>query len=157
MAGRGVRTSTPPRRGRLLSTSESSAALPTAAGGKVLDASALMAWTQGSLAMATWVEIAFELGLTLLVPSHARDEVLLARPEQADLVDVLLARPSVVVLEAPSEGHRDQIRDRFARSGAFDPLACWVAALCHDRGWPALSSDPVRLQRIDPAVDIDRL
>ena len=157
MAGRGVRAPTPPRRGRLLSTPESSAPLPAAAGGKVLDASALMAWTQGSLAMATWVETAFELGLTLLVPSHARDEVLLARPEQADLVEVLLARPSVVVLEGLGEGHRDQMRDRFARSGAFDPLASWVAALCQQRGWPALSSDPVRLERIDPAVDVDRL
>jgi hypothetical protein len=107
--------------------------------------------------MATWVEIAFGLGLTLLVPSHARDEVLLARPGQADLVEVLLSRPSVLVLQGPSEGHRDRIRDRFARSGAFDPLASWVAALCRERGWPALSSDPVRLERLDPAVDIDRL
>ena len=116
-----------------------------------------MAWAQGSLAMATWVEIAFELGLTLLAPSHACNEALLARPEQAALVDVLLSRPSVVILEGPSEGQRDWVRDRFARSGAFDPLACWVAALCRERGWPALSSDPVRLERADPAVDIDRL
>ncbi|MCD2191837.1 hypothetical protein LQ327_00325 [Actinomycetospora endophytica] len=38
--------------------------------------------------MATWAEVAFGQGLTLLVPSLARDEVLLARPEQSDLVDV---------------------------------------------------------------------
>lgn len=128
-----------------------------AAGGKVLDASALMAWTHGSLAMATWTEIAFGLGLTLLAPSHARDEVLLARPGQADLVEVLLARPSVVVLERPSAAHIDLIGDRFARAGAFDPLATWVAALCRERGWPALSSDPLRLERVDPTINIDRL
>ena len=116
-----------------------------------------MAWTQGSLAMATWVEIAFELGLTLLLPAHAHNEVLLLHPEQAALVDVLLSRPSVVVLEGPSEGHRDRIRDQFTRRGAFDPLASWVALLCHERGWPALSSDPGRLERLDPAVDVDRL
>lgn len=116
-----------------------------------------MAWSHGSLAMATWAEIAFGLGLTLLVPSHARDEALLARPAHADLVDVLLARPSVVVLEDPTEDQLELISDRFARSGAFDPLATWVAALCRARSWPALSSDPVRLERVDPAIDIDRL
>jgi hypothetical protein len=51
---------------------------------------------------------------------------------------------------------RALIRDRFARSGAFDPLDSWVSALCRERGWPALSSDPLRLERVDPAVEIDR-
>lgn len=131
--------------------------MPTAAGGKVFDASALMAWTHGSLAMATWVEIAFGLGSTLLAPSHARTEVLLARPGQADLVEVLLSRPSVVVLERPSAGQLQLINERFAHDGAFDPLACWVAALCRERDWPALSSDPNRLERVDPTIAIDRL
>ena len=70
---------------------------------------------------------------------------------------MLLSRPSVVVLERPSADQLDLIGDRFARSGAFDPLASWVAALCRDRGWPALSSDPVRLARVDPTIDVDRL
>ncbi len=131
--------------------------MPSAAGGKVLDASALMAWSHGSLAMATWSEIAFGLGLTLLVPAHARDEVLLARPGHGDLVEVLLARPSVVVVESPTEEQLHLIGDGFARSGTFDPLAIWVAALSRVRGWPALSSDPVRLQRVDPTIDVDRL
>ena len=116
-----------------------------------------MAWTHGSLAMATWVEIGFGLGLTFLVPAHARTEALLARPGHADLLEVLLSRPSVLVLDSPSDNQLDMIGDRFARSGAFDPLATWVAALCHARGWPALSSDPVRLQRVDPTLEVDRL
>ena len=41
--------------------------------------------------MATWVEIVFGLGLTLLVPAHARTEALLARPAHADLLEVLLS------------------------------------------------------------------
>ena len=116
-----------------------------------------MAWSHGSLAMASWAEIAFGLGLTLLIPAHARDEARLARPAHADLIEVLLSRPSVVVLEDPTEGQRNLISDRFADSGVFDPLATWVAGLCRARGWPALSSDPARRERVDPAIDIDRL
>lgn len=116
-----------------------------------------MAWTHGSLAMATWVEIAFGLGLTLLVPSQARHEVLVARPAHAGLVEVLFSRPSVVVLENPSQGQLDLMAALFDRSGAFDPLATWVAALCRERGWPALSSDPARLAHVDASLDIDRL
>jgi hypothetical protein len=123
----------------------------------VLDASALMAWTHGSLAMATWVEIAFGLGLTLLVPSPARHEVLVARPGHADLVEVLLSRHSVVVLENPNQGQLDAMGELFVRSGVFDPLASWVAELCRERGWPALSSDPGRLARVDATLSIDRL
>ena len=135
VAGRSVRAPSPPRRGRLLSAPGPSPTLPAAVGGKVLDVSALMAWVHGSLAMATWVEIAFGLGLTLLTPAHALDEVLLARPERADLIEVLFSRPSVVILERPDADQLDLIGDRFTRDGAFDPLAPWVAALCRERGW----------------------
>jgi hypothetical protein len=62
-----------------------------------------------------------------------------------------------LVLEAPNEEQLDLVSDRFARSGTFDPLASWVATLCRTRGWPALSSDPLRLQRADPAIEVDRL
>lgn len=39
----------------------------------------------------------------------------------------------------------------------FDVLAAWVAHACHQRGWPALSADPGRLRRVNPALDIDLL
>lgn len=123
----------------------------------MLDASALMAWTHGHLGMATWSMLAAELGLTLLVPAHARTEALVARPEHADLVEVLLARPSVLVVDDTTADQRALIDDRFGHDGAFDPLATWVAALCVARGWPALSSDPARLRRAGPTIDVDRL
>jgi hypothetical protein len=131
--------------------------MPTGTGGKVLDASALMAWTRGSLALASWSAIATGLGLTLLVPSAARAEAVLIRPGDTDLIDVLLGEPAVLVLETPEPGHRDGVDEVYDREGLFDPLASWVIALCRARGWPALSSDPTRLRRLDPAVDIDLL
>jgi hypothetical protein len=105
-----------------------------------------MAWTRGHLGMATWSSIAWQLGLTLLVPSHARDEVLLAQPDEGELVEVLFAQPSVVVLERPTAATVAALRERNSHDGAFDPLATWVAELCRDRSWPALSSDPSRLR-----------
>jgi hypothetical protein len=116
-----------------------------------------MAWTRGSLALASWTAIAAGLGLTLLVPGSARTEAVLIRPGEVDLLDVLLAEPAVLVLETPEPRHRTDIDDLYDRVGLFDPLASWVVTLCRTRGWPALSSDPARLRRFDPAVEIDPL
>lgn len=70
---------------------------------------------------------------------------------------MLLAEPAVLVLETPGTAYRSDIDDRYDREGLFDPLASWVVALCRVRGWPALSSDPSRLRRLDPDVEIDPL
>ena len=114
-----------------------------------------MAWTRGSLALASWTAIAAGLGLTLLVPSAARTEAVLIRPDDADLLDVLLGEPAAMVLETPDSACRGQVDELYDREGAFDPLASWVITLCRNRGWPALSSDPARLRRLDPVVEID--
>lgn len=116
-----------------------------------------MAWTRGSLALASWTSIAAGLGLTLLVPGAARTEASLVRPGDAALLDVLLAEPAVLLVETPTERHRLEVDDLYDRAGVFDPLASWVVALCRTRGWPALSSDPARLRRLDPAVEVDPL
>ena len=70
---------------------------------------------------------------------------------------MLLGDPAVLVLETPETGHRGEVDDLYDREGFFDPLASWVITLCRTRGWPALSSDPARLRRLDPAVEIDLL
>jgi hypothetical protein len=45
-----------------------------------------------------------------------------------------------------------------AASRTFDVLAAWVVHLCRQRGgWNALTTDPGRLQRIDPQVPTERL
>ena len=131
--------------------------IPTGTGGKVLDASALMAWTTGSLALASWIAVAPGLGLTLLIPSAAPAEALIARPGDAALLDVLLTEPAALIVEAPESAYLAEIEALHGRTGVFDPLAVWVVALCRARGWPALSTDPARLERVDPAIEVTRL
>ena len=116
-----------------------------------------MCWARGNLAIATWLRLASGLGLTLILPSPTRAEILLASPQNAALLDVLLAQPTVVVVDQPCERDRLLIDTTHHRAGVFDPVASCVVSLCRERGWPALSSDPARLRRLDPDLDIDLL
>jgi len=116
-----------------------------------------MAWASGHLGMASWSAIASELQLTLLVPRAARGELELTRPGDAELVEVLLAQPTVVVLNEPEATTRNGIAAVHAEAGTFDPVAAWVVRLCRARGWPALTSDPARLRRLDPSLEVDLL
>jgi predicted nucleic acid-binding protein len=156
VAGRGLRPSSLPRGGRLLSAlPPTDEPPPLLAGGKVLDASAVASWARGGLGMASWSTIASELGLTLLVPSAAIAEALLALPDAGLSIDVLLNQPTVLVLDEPSGAVRAYMDEGRERDGVFDPLATWISAICRERGWPAISSDPGRLRRAHPDVQID--
>jgi hypothetical protein len=73
------------------------------------------------------------------------------------LLDDLLAQPTVVVIDQPRDTDRQLIDARHDRDGVFDPLASCVVALCRERGWPALSSDPTQLRRLDNSLEIDLL
>ena len=123
--------------------------------GKVLDESALDAYANGHLGMATWYALAWELGLTFVVPRFARDEALCLRPGLVAEVDLLLAAPYVVLTDSPAEAAR--LLDETSAASVYDPLAASVAALCRERGWPALSTDPERLRRVDPSLEVDLL
>jgi len=107
--------------------------------------------------MATWRELAWQLQLTLLVPVAARSEALLAHPDDTELIDLLMVSPSVVVLDRPGAVELAAIRRLHLEDGVFDPLATWVVGLCRSRGWPALSSDPTRLRRVDADLAVDVL
>ncbi len=166
MARRGLGAIALPGRGRLLSAPEppplpepaalsSPGPLPSV-GGKVLDASALDAWASGHLGIATWYSLAWELGLTFLVPAVARDEALLLRPDAAAEVDLLLAAPFIVLARDPGPA-ATELLDRARTAAVYDPSSTWIVALCHARGWPALSADPTRLRRLDDALEIDAL
>lgn len=85
--------------------------------------------------------VAHTRGLTLLLPTLARVEILTLRPKAAGL----------------SGSDREAIEARIAVSGTCDVLATWVVHASHQRGWPALSADPTRLRRVDPTVEIDLL
>jgi hypothetical protein len=40
-------------------------------------------------------------------------------------------------------------------TNTVDVLASWVVHACRQRSWPALTTDPARLRRLDPRVPID--
>ena len=42
-------------------------------------------------------------------------------------------------------------------AGVFDPLAGHVVSITRRRGWPALTADAGRLQRVNPRLPIDAL
>ena len=107
--------------------------------------------------MASWSTIAAELGVTLLVPSAVVSEALLALPNHGTDIDVLLAQPTVLVLDEPTAAIRAAIDAARERNGLFDPVASWVSAICQERGWPAISSDPDRLRRVHPGLEVDLL
>jgi hypothetical protein len=49
------------------------------------------------------------------------------------------------------------VEQLLAASRTFDVMAGWVVHLCRQRGWNALTTDPGRLQRIDPQVPTELL
>lgn len=123
-------------------------------GGKVLDTSAVAAWTSGGLAIQSWVIVAADLGLTLYVPSLARTEVETLRPAATVLLENLTSSPQVVVGRLdPDAAH--VVEKLLTDTGTFDVTAAWVVHVCRQRSWPALSADPGRLHRIDPDVQVD--
>lgn len=125
-------------------------------GGKVLDASALAALARRRYSALVWFDIAPALGLTLYLPSLALTEVRAVRPDAAPLLANLLTHPSVIVgeLDAATAAQVDQL---LADADMFDALAGHVVHIARHRGWPALSADPGRLRRLDPALPIDPL
>lgn len=125
-------------------------------GGKVLDASAVAAWTSGRLAIQSWVTVAADLGLTLYVPSLACTEVETLRPAAAVLLADLTSSPHVVVGRLEPDD-ASAVEDLLAQVGTFDVMAAWVVHVCRQRAWPVLSADPGRLYRIDPDVSVDLL
>ena len=157
MAWGGLRASPLPRRGRVLNEPLSSFPPPGTASGKVLDASALAAWLDGQLSMSTWRSLARDLQLTFVIPAVARAEVLTVYPDREDHLGVLLGDPNTVVVPDAGAAVETAARRLQQDTGIFDPLATWVTGLCHQRDWPALSSDPDRLRRLAPDLPIDLL
>lgn len=97
------------------------------------------------------------LGLTFLLPDLAVAEVRTLRPNAGVVIDELVTHPHVV-LTRMSPADAASVEDLLAASRTFDVLAAWVVHLCRQRGgWNALTTDPGRLQRIDPQVPTERL
>ena len=128
-------------------------------GGKVVDPSALVAYVRGSLAMDSWLAVAKELGIVLYVPALAVIEVralCIVYPNTDTLLSRLLDHPSVIHSELSSAEALKVIR-LLDESRAWDGIAGQVILMARQRGWPVLTTDPGRLQRIAPDLDVDLL
>lgn len=122
-------------------------------GGKVLDASALAALVRGYQSMVAWISVAKSTGIVFYVPSLALTEVRAVRPDAGPALAELLGHSVVVLgeLDAATANAVDRLLDE---AGMFDALAGHVIQVARGRGWPTLSSDPGRLHRIDPDLEI---
>ena len=125
-------------------------------GGKVVDASALAALVRGRLAAVAWFATAKTTGLTLYLPALALAEVRAVRPDAGSELAEALGHPSVVLGELDAVGARE-VDQLLLAADVFDGCAGHVVHVARTRGWPALSADPGRLRRIDPAVQLDLL
>lgn len=124
--------------------------------GKVLDASALAAFVQGSIAADAWFATVRVLSRPLYLPLLALTEVRAVRPDTGPELADLLAHPSIVLGELDSATARE-VDQLLTAVGVFDVLAGHVVHIARQRGWPALSADPGRLYRVDSTLAVDAL
>lgn len=123
-------------------------------GGRVLDASALVAFATGeSIYAAALVWTAVEEGIVLVVPSTA---VAAAWSQLADkdkpVLDVLLKLPVTVV------DNLDAARAVAVGAHGGDPLDAHALLCAHDRGFPLVTADAARYTDTRPhGVDIEQL
>ena len=125
-------------------------------GGKVVDASALAALMRGRMSAMAWFDTAWALSLPLYLPTLALAEVRAVRPDAVPGLAEVLGHPSVVLgeLDATAANQVDQL---LLTADVFDACAGHVVHIARTRGWPALTADPGRLRRVDPAVQLDLL
>lgn len=111
----------------------------------------------GELAIQSWLAVAPVLGLTFLLPELALTEARTLRPHAGAVVEELVNHPHVV-LTPMSSADAASVEELLAASRTFDVMAGWVVHLRRQRGgWNALTTDPGRLQRIDPQVPTELL
>lgn len=109
------------------------------------------------MAIQSWLAVAPQLGLTFLLPELAVAEVRILRPHAGGVIEELVTHPHVV-LTRMSPADAAGVEELLAASRTFDVMAAWVIHLCRQRGgWNALTTDPGRLQRIDPQVSTELL
>jgi hypothetical protein len=125
-------------------------------GGKVVDASALAALVRGRLSAVAWFATAKTTGLTLYLPTLALAEVRAVRPDAGSQLAEALGHPSVVLGDLDAVGARE-VDQLLIDADVFDGCAGHVVHVARTRGWPALTADPNRLRRVDPAVQLDLL
>lgn len=125
-------------------------------GGKVLDASALAAHAQGSIATQAHLAAAEIHGSTLYLSALAFSEARWVFPDRLGKLGEVLDHTQVLYkLLEPDEAPR--VAALLTEAGCFDACAGHVILVARERGWPVLTTDPGRLTRIAPDLDLDLL
>jgi hypothetical protein len=122
-------------------------------GGRVLDASALVAFaTRSSVYAEALVWTAVEESLVLLVPSTAVAAAIARLPaEHRPALDVLLRLP-VTVVDDLTAG-----RARAVGELGGDQLAAHAVACARDRGWRLVTADADRYDAHARLVEVEQL
>lgn len=123
-------------------------------GGRVLDASAVVAFASGSsVYAAALVWTAVEEGLVLAVPSTAIAEAWSELQEKhRPVLEVLLQLPVTVVDDLTAA------RARAVGTVGGEQLHAHALLCARDRGWPLVTAFAVRYAGIDPSgVDVEQL
>jgi len=125
-------------------------------GGKVLDPSAVALYVQGSVGMEAWLATARATGLVLVLPSLVLAEVQAVFPEAEGRFGRLLADSQVLHLGLDAKD-ASRVARLLGDSGTWDGTAGQVILVARQRGWPVLTTDPERLLRVAPDMDVELL
>ena len=123
-------------------------------GGRVLDASAIVAFASGdSIYAAALVWTAVEEGIVLVVPSTAIAAAWAQLPDKDHpVLEVLLDLPVTVVDDL------DATRARTVGAFRGDQLDAHALLCAHDRGYPLITADASRYTGVrPPGIEIDQL
>lgn len=126
----------------------------SAIGGRILDSSAILAFVAGAPYPSAVVWHAVEQNVVLAIPSAALSEAwAYARPEDHDVLEVLLGLPVVVVVDDLGVVMRPPVSLR------RDPhAAAHVVRRGRERpGWAIVTGRAEALRALDPDVEVDEL
>ncbi len=104
--------------------------------------------------MQSWLAVAGTLGLTMIVPHLATEEIAELRPE-ADAALWRLKRHPQVLLARMDAARKAAIETLHDHRPVADVTAAWVVTLARERGWTVLSADPRRLHLLEPGLPVD--
>ena len=124
--------------------------------GKVVDGSALAAMAQADIEATSWIVMAYATSQPLYIPELAFAEVRALRPHAEQELRELREHPAVVVKQLTVD-EAQAVEDLLGRAWAFDVLAAHAVLVAAQRGWLVVTSDPDRLRRLEPHVELNLL
>lgn len=127
-------------------------------GGRVLDATALVAFATGRpVYVRALVWAAVEANVVLAVPSAALSRAWSLLPPQHHAALVVLLDLPITVIDQLDPRAAQESGLLLAESGTVDLSAGQVALSARRRGWPVVTGEPWSLRKVDAGVAIEEL